>query len=143
MTGPVGDPGMSHDQPLILLADDESHILYVLSLKLREAGCRVITAQNGRQALEMALAQGPDLVITDYQMPYKTGLELCSELLQHEAVSRTPVIILTAREFSLSKGSLSSNVIAVIAKPFSSRDVLTRVQESLGGGYQWNLNDVA
>jgi CheY-like chemotaxis protein len=134
---------MSQDQPLILLADDESHILYVLGLKLREVGCRVITAQNGRQALEMVLDQKPDLVITDYQMPYKTGLELCSDLLQHEAVSHIPVIILTAREFSLSKGSLSPNVVAVIAKPFSSRDLLARVRESLGGGYQWNLNEVA
>ena len=134
---------MSHDQPLILLADDEAHILYVVGLKLREAGCRVITAGDGKEALEVALAQGPDLVITDYQMPYKTGLELCRELLQHEATRCTPVIILTAREFSLSKGGLSSNIVAVIAKPFSSREILARVQESLGGGDQWKLNDVA
>jgi CheY-like chemotaxis protein len=61
---------MSHR---ILIVDDEAHILQVLSLKLRNAGYDVLTAVDGEEAFEYASKQQPDLVITDFQMPYMTG----------------------------------------------------------------------
>ncbi len=64
----------------ILVADDESHILHVVSLKLRNAGFKVLTARDGQEALEMAQQNHPDLLITDYSMPQLSGLELCQQL---------------------------------------------------------------
>ena len=81
----------------ILVVDDESHILNVVSLKLRNAGFRVITATDGQEALDLAGQEHPDLVITDYHMPHLSGLELCQRLRQSETTSGIPAIMLTAR----------------------------------------------
>lgn len=122
------------NQQTILCIDDESHILHVVSLKLRNAGFNVLTASDGEEGLAMALEHGPDLVITDYQMPFLSGLELCLELKKHEKTANTPALMLTARGFSLPQDQLdATNITAVLNKPFSPRDVLTRVQEILGG----------
>jgi len=125
---------MPADKPRILLADDEAHILHVVSLKLRNAGYEVMTAADGQEALELARAERPDLVITDYQMPQLTGLELCAELRAEEATRDIPALMLTARGFSLTDEDLArTNIAEVISKPFSPRAILTRVQELLTG----------
>src|SRR5919199_6753438 len=85
----------------ILVADDESHILHVVSLKLRNAGFRVVTAHDGQEALELAIQERPDLLITDYHMPQLSGLELCRRLKQDAATEAMPKIMLTARGYHL------------------------------------------
>lgn len=121
-------------QPLILVVDDESHILHVVSLKLQNAGYRVITAEDGEEGLATALERRPDLIITDYQMPFMTGLELSIALKEHEVTGQTPVLMLTARGFSLAQEYLDrTNIAAVVSKPFSPREILGRVQELIGG----------
>lgn len=123
---------MSHP-PTILCVDDESHILHVVSLKLRNAGFHVLTAEDGEAGLAAALRHTPDLVITDFQMPFLSGLEMCVELKKHPATGATPVIMLTARGFALPPDQVNhTGIVAVMNKPFSPRDVLARVQELLG-----------
>jgi CheY-like chemotaxis protein len=125
---------MTQDKPLILVVDDETHILHVVSLKLANAGYDVITAEDGEEGLEVALERQPDLVITDYQMPFMTGLELCVKLKQDSRTAQTPALMLTARGFSLSGDALGqTNIAAVLSKPFSPREILSKVQELLGG----------
>ena len=105
---------MSDRVPLILVVDDESHILHVVSLKLTHAGYEVITAEDGEEALAMALEHGPDLVITDYQMPFMSGLELCVAMREHEATRDTPALMLTARGFSIGADCLEqTNIVGV------------------------------
>lgn len=119
--------------PTILCVDDEAHILHVVSLKLRNAGYHVITANDGEEALQSAIDHRPDLLITDYQMPFLSGLELCLELKKHAETSSLPALMLTARGFALPREQLDrTNIVAVLAKPFSPRDVLARVQEIVG-----------
>ena len=91
----------SSTEKTILVADDESHILHVVSLKLRNAGFRVITANDGQEAYEIALQERPDLLITDYHMPQLSGLELCQKLKQDPATREIPAIMLTARGYHL------------------------------------------
>ena len=124
---------MKRDKPLILVVDDETHILHVVSLKLAKAGFDVITAEDGEEGLEAALSRQPDLVITDYQMPFMSGLELCTQLKQHESTRTTPALMLTARGFALASDVLEqTNILNVISKPFSPREVLARVCELVG-----------
>ena len=85
----------------VLVADDETHILHVVSMKLRNAGYDVITAVDGEEALELCATEKPDLLITDYQMPVMSGLELCQRLQQIPATQQIPAIMLTARGFAL------------------------------------------
>ena len=118
----------------ILVADDESHILHVVSLKLRNAGFRVLTARDGAEALEMAQQEHPDLVITDYHMPQLSGLELCQRLKQDASTSGIPAIMLTARGYHLEPHDTEqSGILRMLSKPFSPRQLLVTVNEVLEG----------
>ena len=117
----------------ILVADDEAHILQVVSLKLRKAGFEVLTAQDGEEALEVAIQELPDLIITDLQMPYMSGVELCAALKERPATAGIPAIMLTARGYALAEDDLGrTNIKTVMSKPFSPRQVLERACELLG-----------
>ena len=116
----------------ILVADDESHILNVVSLKLRNAGYRVLTACDGREALEIATAELPDLLITDYHMPELSGLELCQRLKQDPATAGISAIMLTARGYHLEPHDTEqSGILRMLSKPFSPRHLLAAVNELL------------
>ncbi len=118
--------------PTILVVDDEPHITTVLSLKLTNAGFRVLTAADGEEALEVALANRPDLVITDLQMPYLSGLELCTRMKKMPELAATPAIMLTARGYALSQADIgATNIRELMSKPFSPRKVLERAKEIL------------
>ena len=117
----------------ILVADDESHILNVVSLKLRNAGFRVLTAHDGQEALDLALAELPDLLITDYHMPQLSGLELCRRLKQDAKTQGIPKIMLTARGYHLEpQDTEESGILKMLSKPFSPRNLLATVNEVLG-----------
>src|SRR5688572_20893698 len=125
---------MSENVKTILVADDESHILNVVSLKLRNAGYRVLTARDGQEALDIALAERPDLLITDYHMPQLSGLELCRRLKQEPATSTMPAIMLTARGYHLEdRDTEESGILKMLSKPFSPRHLLATVNEVLQG----------
>ena len=116
----------------ILVIDDESHILHVLSLKLGKAGYEVLTAVDGEEGLHLAKESGPDLVITDIQLPYMTGIELSRALADDETTAGIPVIILTARGYALSSDDLQiQNVREVLSKPFSPRSLIELVSATL------------
>ena len=118
----------------ILVADDESHILHVVSLKLKNAGYRVLTARDGQEALEMAQQEKPDLLITDYHMPQLSGIELCRKLKQDPATTNIPAIMLTARGYSLEPADTEqSGILRMLSKPFSPRQLLATVNEVLDG----------
>ncbi|TVQ60244.1 MAG: response regulator [Phycisphaerales bacterium] len=116
-----------------LVVDDEAHITHVVALKLRNAGFEVFTASDGEEAYEIACAELPDIVITDLQMPYMTGLELCEQLKRNTATEKIPAILLTARGHALSSDDLSkTNIREVLGKPFSPREVLSKAAAMLG-----------
>ncbi len=118
----------------ILVADDEAHILHVVSMKLTNAGHQVLTAVDGEEALEVCLSERPDLVITDYQMPLMTGVELCVKLREHEQLRATPAVMLTARGFDIEPEQMrQAGIAAVLAKPFSPRELLEKVNDLLAG----------
>lgn len=117
----------------ILVADDETHILHVVSLKLRNAGFVVVTAHDGQEALELAIQERPDLLITDYHMPQLSGLELCQKLKQDPLTRTIKAIMLTARGYHLEPHDTEeSGILRMISKPFSPRQLLTTVNEVLG-----------
>ena len=116
----------------VLIVDDEAHIVQVLSIKLRNAGYEVFTAVDGEEALELAGRVIPDLVITDFQMPYMTGMELCRALAENETTARIPVVILTARGYALDDEDLAlGNIKDVLSKPFSPRAIVQQVKALL------------
>jgi len=116
----------------ILVIDDETHILHVVSLKLRNAGFEVFTAQNGREGFELAQVERPDLIITDYQMRDLTGLELCQKLRKIPATRDIPAVVLTARGFDLEPNEMQkAGILMCLNKPFSPRQILGLVEKIL------------
>lgn len=116
----------------VLVVDDEIHIVQVVAIKLRNNGFEVVTAENGAEALELVRSQHPDMVITDYQMPVMTGVELIENLRSDAEFVELPVIMLTARGFAIEDDKKARlNVAACLSKPFSPREVLQCVQDVL------------
>ena len=116
----------------ILVADDEIHIVHVVAMKLRNNGFDVITAENGAESLKLACSEKPDVIVTDFQMPAMTGLEMIKELRKHSDMADVPVIMLTARGFAIeSKQMQELKIFRCVSKPFSPKDLLANVEEAL------------
>ncbi|MFP3936803.1 MAG: response regulator [Phycisphaerae bacterium] len=116
----------------ILIADDEAHILHVVSMKLSNAGYEVITAMDGQEVVELCANDRPDLLILDYQMPLLSGTEACTQLRRMEHMRDVPAIMLTARGFEIERAEMAEAGISVeMAKPFSPRELLDNVNHLL------------
>ena len=117
----------------ILLCDDEIHILKAAEIKLARAGYDVETASDGLEALQSIERQLPDMVITDCQMPRLDGIGLIQRLRENEATRDIPVVMLTAKRFELSESDLIGkwNVLKILAKPFSPRELAQLVSDAL------------
>jgi CheY-like chemotaxis protein len=116
----------------VLVVDDEIHIVHVVAIKLRNNGYEVISADNGAEALELALRDKPDIIVTDYQMPVMTGLELVDNLRRHEETKDTPVIMLTARSFAISQEQQDElQISGCLSKPFSPKELLGNIEDIL------------
>jgi len=116
----------------VLIADDEIHIIHVVAIKLRNNGYDVISANNGAEAYDIACAEHPDIIVTDFQMPLMTGIELIEKLRAGEATRNIPVILLTARSFAISQEQQAAlNVSACLSKPFSPKELLKSIQDIL------------
>jgi len=118
----------------VLVADDEAHIRHVVSMKLRRAGFEVITAQDGEEAVELCREELPDLIITDYQMPFMTGVEFCTAIRNVENCKSIPAVMLTARGFDVDALEMAqAGITRVLEKPFSPREILAVTKELLRG----------
>ena len=116
----------------VLVADDEIHIIHVVAIKLRNNGYEVVAANNGAEAYELACREKPDIVVTDYQMPLMTGMELIEKLRGDDRTKQIPVILLTARSFAVSQEQQASlGVASCLSKPFSPKELLKTIQDIL------------
>jgi len=114
----------------ILIIEDDSNVADVLTLYLSREGFRVLRAEAGDEGLEMALGPTPpDLVILDIMLPGLDGWEVCRRI---RAVSRVPVIMLTARDDDYDKVlGLELGADDYVTKPFNPREVVARVRAVL------------
>ena len=119
-------------RPLVLVADDDEDILMLVAFRLERAGYDVITARSGEQALNLALANTPDLAVLDVMMPGLDGYGVTRELRRADATSEVPVILLTARaeEADVARG-MAAGADDYVKKPFDARDLRERVKRLL------------
>lgn len=118
------------EKPLILVVEDNKDIsIYIKSILSQY---NVILAKNGKEGFEMAEKHIPDLVITDVMMPLKNGYELCKDMKESLLVNHIPIIMLTAKtsDNDLMQG-LSYGIEAYIKKPFSTEELLLRIEKIL------------
>ena len=113
----------------ILVVDDEPEIVKLVRAYLEEAGYRVMTARNGREALLVTRHEKPDLIILDLTMPEMDGLEFTRRLRQEK---NTPIIMLTARVEETDRIiGLEMGADDYVTKPFSPREIVSRVRAVL------------
>ena len=113
----------------ILLADDEKNIRELGGKLLREAGYEVVIAADGKEAIEKAVAEKPDLVITDIRMPEKTGFEVCKSLRSDPVLADIPIMILSALGDEYNKiTGFEGGADDYIAKPFDVNTIVESVK---------------
>jgi len=114
----------------LLVVDDEFNILELLATSLRFAGFEVVTAGNGRDALEKANTESPDLIVLDVMMPGMDGFEVTRRL--RELGSTVPVLFLTAKDATEDKVTgLGAGGDDYVTKPFSLDEVIARIRAIL------------
>ena len=124
---------MKIGQDTVLVVEDEEALLMGLEENLKEAGYKVVTATDGRQALDSARANRPDLILLDVMIPEISGFEVCRKLL--ESGASMPVIMLTARSDEFDKlHGFEMGADDYVTTPFSINELLARVKAVLKRG---------
>ncbi len=113
----------------ILVVDDEPRYVRSIQIYLEAQGYEVLTAQNGQMAVEMAIAECPNLILLDIRMPGLNGYEACQRIREF---SEVPIVMLTAMAEDADKvRGLDGGADDYVTKPFSAQELLARVRAVL------------
>lgn len=116
-------------QKTILIVEDEENLRETLNYRLAAEGYRIATAGDGQQALEIAEAVKPDLILLDVMLPRLDGFDVCRILRKSTA---TPILMLTAKDDEVDKVvGLEMGADDYVTKPFSTRELVARVKALL------------
>jgi DNA-binding response OmpR family regulator len=116
-------------QAKILIVDDEADLVSTIQYRLKFANCQVVTASNGKEGLEKAASEQPDLILLDTNMPVMNGPEMLECLRNDPAVKDIPVIMLTARCEAQDVAAASAHGIAdYVTKPFDFADLMEKIK---------------
>jgi DNA-binding response OmpR family regulator len=116
------------DKKRILVADDDPDLLDLLKMDLGFQGYEVLTASNGKEALQVALNETVDLVLLDVMMPYIDGYHVAYELTNKLGAKAPKIMIMTSRDTVKEKGiALMSGAMEILQKPFEMAKLHERV----------------
>lgn len=116
----------------ILVADDEADLRVLVHLTLEDPGYRILEAADGETALTLIHQERPDLVILDWMMPKKNGIDVVKSMRENQATRDIHVIMLTANDDLRDQQSgMAFNILAYLIKPFSPLQLLNTVREAL------------
>lgn len=117
----------------VLIVDDEPHMLRLTELSLKKGGFEILIGRNGREALDIAAREHPDLIVMDVVMPELDGLTALRQLKENPATASIPVIMLTMRGQTLARQQASESGAAIyITKPYSPSQLLAEARRILG-----------
>ncbi len=116
----------------ILIVEDDRRVLHLYQLALKKS-FNIILAYNGKEAVEMALSQLPDLILMDVMMPVMDGLEAVSLLKENPVTTTIPVILLTAKskQMNILEGYMAG-ADSYLTKPFTGVQLLDEINQFLG-----------
>lgn len=119
----------------ILIVDDEPDVLQYLKVMLEDNGFSVITAQNGKDAFDLALKEKPDLITLDITMPEESGVRAYRNLYETEETKNIPIIIVTgiSHDFKkfISERKQVPPPVAYFEKPIDREEFLNKIKEVL------------
>ncbi len=118
--------------PKILVVDDEPDLRATVAYRLKFSDCEVVTACNGREGLEQATAEMPDLILLDTNMPEMDGHQMLKRLRSTAELKHIPVIMVTAISEPCDIASASEYGISdYVTKPFNFAELMEKVQHAL------------
>jgi DNA-binding response OmpR family regulator len=116
----------------ILICDDEHVLRALVRASLARGPYELLEARDGDEAVALAAAERPDLVVLDMMMPRRTGLEVLAHLRADALLAATPVIMLSARTQEQDRSAAdSAGATRFLPKPFSPSDLAGLVEETL------------
>ena len=122
------------DTKRILLAEDDEEYLDLLTFALKTAGHEVMAFENGQLALDWAMQNRPDLVLTDVRMPELDGYHFASALGDKYGADCPPILIMTSRPIERERGIAElSGAAAMIQKPFKLSVLKEKIASMLAG----------
>ncbi|MEM8655559.1 MAG: response regulator [Pseudomonadota bacterium] len=114
----------------VLLVEDEVNIIEAIQFLLSREGWQVDTHSDGATAVDRVRAMRPDLVVLDYMLPGKNGIDILTELRADPEFERLPILMLTARGQSRDRDQAErAGVSRFMTKPFSNTEVMTAVRD--------------
>ena len=117
----------------VLVVDDEASLRNLVRTTLESDSYRILEASDGNEALEIAIVEKPDLIVVDWMMPGRTGIEVVVELRKTVDAKDIPIIMLTARgqKVDIERGA-EAGVTVYLVKPFSPLELIDTVEQLLG-----------
>lgn len=123
---------MPADKPLILIVEDEHDLITLLTYNLEKEGFSAISADDAASGMAKAELARPDLILLDWMLPDLTGLELCRQMRKSNLLSKTPIIMLTARSEEVDRiRGLNAGADDYVPKPFSPGELVARIRAVL------------
>jgi len=122
-------PGKMAENKRVLIIDDEPDILKVTLFRVKKAGYEVLTATTGKQGLEMAEKEMPDLIFLDLGLPEMPGEEVCLALKTAENLKKIPVIIFSASSDKIKEVHETVKADDYLVKPFETADLLAKIKK--------------
>ena len=121
------------EQKKILLVDDSNTVLMMERMLLNGSGFELFTAMNGEEAVSVALAKHPDLILMDVVMPKMNGFEACQQLRQLDETREIPIILVTTRgEYENVEQGYASGCDDYVTKPISNIELTSKIRNLLG-----------
>jgi twitching motility two-component system response regulator PilH len=113
----------------ILVVDDTPSIRELISSYLRDSGYQVIEATNGKEALEKALDNKPDIVVTDVVMPEMNGFELCRNLKKNPDMENLRIVVCTSKNQDIDRlWGIKQGADVYLTKPFTQEEIMEAIK---------------
>ncbi|QSJ15413.1 response regulator [Nostoc sp. UHCC 0702] len=113
----------------ILIVEDSPSELELMSHYLKESGYNVIKASGAKEALEKALLQEPDAIVTDVVMPGMSGFELCRSLKKNPATQKLPIVICSSKNLEIDRlWAMKQGADVYITKPYTREQLLRAIK---------------
>lgn len=122
------------DKPKVLIVDDAATVLQFQKFVLEKEGYDILTASNGQEGLDAALANKPSVILLDIMMPVMDGIECCRRLRENGDTRRTPIIMVTTRsEVDKVEAAKEAGCTDYVFKPVNPQILKTKIKQYLDG----------
>ncbi|MBU7582337.1 MAG: response regulator [Nostoc sp. TH1S01] len=113
----------------ILIVEDSPSELELMSHYLKESGYNVIKATGAKEALEQAILQNPDAIVTDVVMPGMSGFELCRSLKKHPVTQKLPIVICSSKNLEIDRlWAMKQGADVYLTKPYTREQLLRAIK---------------